>query len=565
MSLDIIELTRARESRAAIEKLYIEMRHIFNSGSYSPSNISGKVLSEALHTLRPEIYGSITDMEKVELNGLVYVMERLPKGIEECRFIRLISDEGYSSSGFEAIIPAKRRRNCYKVDKDIMLIEVTRGRSEIYDILTHLTFMFNEAAKIRLHAFDKQGNKSKEWEQLERLVQGEVTLDEQNRDLAFSYLSNLLGRTFEQTKQAYFRFADTAPQNSGLFHIVYWLGKVAHAAEFNKELIQISFTPTLRDRIGHHIHGEQWANNIKKHLIEQGLIDRPIHIISANMHSVMNSLCAVSALKEDFPNHKKVAEIAMELSKSNNRPLNSKVRLQAESCGMLLLPDTTGTNLAVQIFDTPLLDLNNLPQEVKVDKAFIKEAKPVIIVMDYAFGEQAYETMDELLKPYQNKKLQVKSISIMGKAGILHGGKGDLMIPTAHVFEGTADNYPIENDFTKGDFEGFDLNVYEGPMISVLGTSLQNRDVLAYFRNSSWRAVGLEMEGAHYQKAIQAGAKIRNNVASDITVRYAYYASDNPLITGGTLASGSLGSVGVRPTYLITTKILNKILNPPAE
>ena len=565
MSLDIIELTRARESRAAIEKLYIEMRHIFNSGSYSPSNISGKVLSEALHTLRPEIYGSITDMEKVELNGLVYVMERLPKGIEECRFIRLISDEGYSSSGFEAIIPAKRRRNCYKVDKDIMLIEVTRGRSEIYDILTHLTFMFNEAAKIRLHAFDKQGNKSKEWEQLERLVQGEVTLDEQNRDLAFSYLSNLLGRTFEQTKQAYFRFADTAPQNSGLFHIVYWLGKVAHAAEFNKELIQISFTPTLRDRIGHHIHGEQWANNIKKHLIEHGLIDRPIHIISANMHSVMNSLCAVSALKEDFPNHKKVTELALELSKSNNRPLNSKVRLQAESCGMLLLPDTTGTNLAVQIFDTTLLDLNHLPQEVKVDKAFIKEAKPVIIVMDYAFGEQAYETMDELLKPYQNKKLQVKSISIMGKAGILHGGKGDLMIPTAHVFEGTADNYPIENDFTKGDFEGFDLNVYEGPMISVLGTSLQNRDVLAYFRNSSWRAVGLEMEGAHYQKAIQAGAKIRNNVASDITVRYAYYASDNPLITGGTLASGSLGSVGVRPTYLITTKILNKILNPSAK
>ena len=30
----------------------------------------------------------------------------------------------------------------------------------------------------------------------------------------------------------------------------------------------------------------------------------------------------------------------------------------------------------------------------------IPEDKPVIIVMDYAFGEQAYETMDELLKPY---------------------------------------------------------------------------------------------------------------------------------------------------------------------
>lgn len=564
MSLDIIELTRARESRAAIEKLYIEMRHIFNSGAYSPSNISGKVLLEALHTLSPEIYGSIDDMEKVELNGLVYVMERLPKGIEQCRFIRLISDEGYSNSGFEVIIPAKRRRNCYKVDKDMILIEVTRGRSEIYDILTHLTFMFNEAAKIKLHAFDKQGKKTKEWEQLENLIQGNVKLDDHNRDLAFSHLSTLLGRTFDQTKQAYFRFQETAPQNSGLFHIVYWLGKVAYAAEFENEPIQITFTPTLRDRIGHHIHGEQWANNIKRHLINYRLLGRPIHIISANMHSVMNSLCAMSALKEDFPKHRKAENIAQELSKPNNKMLNHKVRQHAEQCGMLYLPDNSGTNIAVQIFDTTQLDLNNLPSEIEVNKEYIKKEKPVIIVMDYAFGEQAYETMDELLKPYKdtNTKLSVKSISIMGKAGILHGGKGDIMIPTAHVFEGTADNYPLNNEFSKEDFKDSELNAYEGVMISVLGTSLQNRDVLAYFRNSSWRAVGLEMEGAHYQKAIQAGSMIRNNVSSDIVLRYAYYASDNPLLTGGTLASGSLGSVGVKPTYLITTRILNKILNP---
>ena len=33
----------------------------------------------------------------------------------------------------------------------------------------------------------------------------------------------------------------------------------------------------------------------------------------------------------------------------------------------------------------------------------------------------------------------------MGKAGILEGGKGDIMLPSAHVFEGTADNYPFKN------------------------------------------------------------------------------------------------------------------------
>jgi hypothetical protein len=130
------------------------------------------------------------------------------------------------------------------------------------------------------------------------------------------------------------------------------------------------------------------------------------------------------------------------------------------------------------------------------------------------------------------------------------------MIPTAHVFEGTADNYPFENDLTSKNFKDCGLGVYEGTMISVLGTSLQNKDILNYFLKSSWSAVGLEMEGAHYQKAIQVASKIRNSVRPDLKVRYAYYASDNPLETGSTLASGSLGLDGVKPTYLITLEML---------
>src|SRR5690606_16141428 len=143
--------------------------------------------------------------------------------------------------------------------------------------------------------------------------------------------------------------------------------------------------------------------------------------------------------------------------------------------------------------------------------------KPIIVVMDYAFGEQAYETMDELLKPFVNENkekhfLNVVSISIMGKAGILDGGKGDIMIPSAHVFEGTADNYPLKNKLEKSMFKNDDVNVCTGTMISVLGTSLQNRDVLKFFHNSTWNVIGLEMEGAHYQKAIQAASKIRRSI-----------------------------------------------------
>lgn len=57
--------------------------------------------------------------------------------------------------------------------------------------------------------------------------------------------------------------------------------------------------------------------------------------------------------------------------------------------------------------------------------------------------------------------------------------------------------------------------------------------------------------------------QIKNNIRKDVKVRYAYYASDNPLQTISTLASGGLGTTGVKPTYMITIKILEQIFTQP--
>ena len=92
--------TRAQESRAAIQRLYIAMRHLFIRGGYKPLGVSGEAMINAMMELQPEIYGAIADPERVELEGLVYVFQRLPIGVEECRYIRLISREGFEKSGF---------------------------------------------------------------------------------------------------------------------------------------------------------------------------------------------------------------------------------------------------------------------------------------------------------------------------------------------------------------------------------------------------------------------------------------------------------------------------------
>jgi hypothetical protein len=555
------ERTRAQESSNAIERMYITMRHLFNRGFYKPMGVSGETLREALLLLRPEIYGSIAE-EKAELEGLLYVIDRLPEGIEECRFINLTSDEGYGNSHFKPIIPPKRRRNCYRIDDEQMNIEVTRGRSEIYDILTHITFLFVESHKISKRVLiDDKGSTIRDWIKLEKAVLSSENLNQKEREIAITHTANILGRTFNELTEAHKKFtSNTKPDR--LLHIIYWLGKLAIEEVINNEKRTVTFSPVLRERLGHHIHGEIWADHIKEVLHKNNLLKRPIHVISANMHSVMNSIFAPSALKT-LASKKSIFEVYEALSQKENQTLRNKVSKEALQNGMIYIEDTSGTNIDVQIFDTEKIDFSKT--DIKIGKDFDNQNKPVIFVMDYAFGEQAYETIDELFKPIKadgvKVHLNVESVSIMGKAGILEGGKGDIMIPSAHIFEGTADNYPFKNELSKSDLEGQGVEVYEGSMITVLGTSLQNKEILKFFYNSTWNVIGLEMEGAHYQKAIQAASRVRGSINSNVKVRYAYYASDNPLETGSTLASGGLGTSGVKPTYLITRKILQQIFN----
>jgi len=313
--------------------------------------------------------------------------------------------------------------------------------------------------------------------------------------------------------------------------------------------------------IGRHKFGRVWADTVKNRLIGLGFGERPIHIISANMHSVVNALYAYASVRHKVKN----AEGDIYEFITSSREFGDEVMNFAGEHGLYSLPDLTGFSIDCQIIDMAEFNGIAIHPDIQITNGSAKDKKekPVIVVMDYAFGAQAYEAMDELLSPHiTNEKdhyFDFRSISIMGKAGILPGQKGDIILPSAHVFEGDPHNYIVDNELDRDDFDG-SIPVYTGPIVTVLGTSLQNRDVLEKFQKSSWKAVGLEMEGGHYHRAINA-AIIREHIRRDIKVRYAYYASDNPIMSGQTLSSGALGEEGIKPTYMITKVILEKILN----
>ncbi len=554
--------SRARETTEAIERLYVTMRHLFYRGFFKPAGVSGETLRKLLKTIAPEIYGSMGIPNKVELDGLLYVLDRLPEGIEETPFVHLTSDEGFDKGSFEVIVPKKRRRNCYRIDENQMNIEVLLGRSEIYDILTHLTFLYIEADKIRElgHIADEDYKPSRAWQIIESVALGEKKFSRKEKEVALIHLSSLLGRSFDETLVAYNNFGgDSNPDR--LFKIVYHLGRVSLNDYKGINQREVFFSAILRERVGHHFFGEKWAKEVKKVLLENNLHHRPLHIISANMHSVKNMLYAEDALGK-----KASKEVDYKLYEeiSNKKSLQDKILHHSQKEGLIYIDDNSGSNIDVQIIDMSRISLKNTPFA-----ATSYSGEDVILVFDYAFGEQAFEVMDELLRPYEYEDkifpMQVKSVSIMGKAGILTGKKGDIMIPSSHIFEGTADNYPFENALQLSDFEDDELKAYEGSMITVLGTSLQNKDILTYFMTTSWEAIGLEMEGAHYQKAIQVASRIRHHISEDLFLCYAYYASDNPLETGSTLSSGGLGLTGVKPTYMITYRILRKIFERAAR
>ncbi len=553
-------LSKSQKARTAIATFKTLADAIILRGSYSPSGKTGKKLEDALRNFSPEIYGSMSDPRIVELRGLEYVIDRLPRGIEKCNKIILTAQEELNNTTFEEVHALRRRRVSYIVSENEMCFVVTRGSTEIYDLLTHLTFLNIEAQKIHTQVFIAGGGTSPEWEELKKTVKSEEELGEAELDQAIWNLSIILGRTYKETRSTYLNLETNRKDNfnNGLFRIINSLGqRVINETAAANELLTIYFTPSLQEILGHHKYASVWAVNIKKRLLAEKLDKRPVHIVSANLHSFLNIFYGKAAIeatgaKPPADLYEMVEEI---------RGSDISVPDYATKHGLIEQHDISGSGIEVQIIDSSKLTDACLHPEVTVNREYISTSKPVILIMDYAFGAQAYEIMDELLSPCvidgKRISLQVKSISIMGKAGILPGKKGDIMLATAHVMEGTPHNYILENDLRKEDFVD-KIDVYSGPMVTVLGTSLQNKDVLERFHSSSWRAIGLEMEGGHYQRAINA-AIIQEYIPKDLKVRYAYYASDNPLLSGHTLASGPMGADGVVPTYMVSKIIIQKI------
>ena len=118
MTMD--DMDRAHQGRVAIRAFQIIAHALLLRGHYSMAGQSGQALEASLRTLSPEIYGSMNDPKRIELKGLEYIMDRLPRGIEKCnRFVMTVKGD-LEGTSFEKLRPPRRRRISFRVSDNEM-------------------------------------------------------------------------------------------------------------------------------------------------------------------------------------------------------------------------------------------------------------------------------------------------------------------------------------------------------------------------------------------------------------------------------------------------------------
>jgi hypothetical protein len=550
-------------TQEAIEMFEVEVRHGTLKGFFDIAQ-----LSPAFKRMRPSLHRSCENDEVIDVEALLYTTARLPERIHEVREILLQKSVSNNFAAQPGIVPLRtpsRRRASFKIGPETIIIVVREEITELLDLMSILTSYFIEATKIY------------------RLLAGKPLLDDIRQVAAAGAQASqemrnrLMARlVFELgTSEEMLRLLD-----------VKWGGELFIRLQYIGEHLPTIYVRLHRafSDIPSRGPARNWCQRIADYVEKiSGLEDRPIHVISSNTHSTVNVLSGYARLNtEEVLNWGRAQSTEPGAIDIIDRHVNTNhhtnliyyllkgyLRAQPElrerkinydeSLGITVLPDIFMVGIDCQVIDLTRLDFDLVDPRLRLDRERLLKERPIIINFDYAFGEQAGTIIEELIMSFRRR---IYSFSIMGKAGTVVGERGGIMIPSYLLQQGRNDIYelPNGNQLKPADFSEVTINsrIYtNGPMLTVLGTVLQNNLMLSEYREK-WHILGLEMEGIPYVRKLHQCNKL-GYLRDDIIVNVAYYASDAPLLPGETL-SRELSFAGVDATYGINIVILNKLL-----
>ncbi len=550
-------------TQEAIEWFEVEVRHGALKGFFDIAQ-----LVPAFQRMRPSLHRYCEKTDVIDVDAMLYATARLPEDIHEVREILLqksVPNNFADQPGIKPLRSHSRRRASFKIGPETVIIVVREEITELLDLMSILTSYFIEATKIY------------------RLLAGQPLLDEIRQIVAAGADASLERRNRLLARLAF--DLGTTEESLRLLDQK-WDKELFIRLQYIGEHLPTIFVKMHRafSNINSRGPARKWCQRIADFISKlSGNEQRPIHIISSNTHSTVNVLSgyaqlhadkvlawgrANSADKEaidlierhvDTAHHTNLIYYLMKGYLRNQPDIRAEKLAYDESLGITVLPDIFMVGIDCQVIDLTKLNFDLVDPRLTLDKEKIMKNRPIIINFDYAFGEQAGTIIEELIMSFQKR---IHSFSIMGKAGTVVGERGGIMIPSYLLQQGRNEIYdlPNGNGLTSKDFVDVIASnrVYsDGPMLTVLGTVLQNNSMLNEYYEK-WHILGLEMEGIPYIRKLHQCNKL-GYLRDDIMVNVAYYASDAPLIPGETL-SRELSFAGVDATYGINIVILNKLL-----
>ncbi|MBN1242839.1 MAG: cyclic nucleotide-binding domain-containing protein [Spirochaetales bacterium] len=518
---------------------------------------------ELYKKLEPAIHAHAGDESLIDWDALLYAARRLPENVSRT-FLFLLTDNlpvVYASPEllFPAVPTEARRRFVYEMlgGKDMALVRT--GLSDLLDFVTCLCLYAVETRKIRYR------------------------LNHPDLILALANHAGSKGAAGGDDEAFLARLPFDGDERRKLVSIwpVDTVDRIRELA-FHRQVYSVDVRKQVNNYNGR--LSELWTARIgaaAAKLLGVPPADFPedweVHIVSSNTHSVSNCLNPYFRERRDEilawadgaglriggwdSSDDEIYHLARRWFETGPDALADLASFEARY-GIERASESVTTGIQAQIID--LERLRGAAIDPLIRRGAEGKIRRVVVNVDYAFGEQAEEIMKNLLMLFGRN---VRSVNVLGKAGGLAAGRGDVVLPTAFVEQRGDAFMPVAWDPSNSAaalrkaLPG--RRVVTGPLLTVAGTLLQNRMMLNFYRRL-WECVGLEMEGIWYLRALTEGAQL-GVLRQDVAQRFYYYVSDAPLDRASTLAARMGPIEGLPPLYAITREVLTRILSDTVD
>lgn len=545
--------------KVASEKIELYLRTVY-SLLRSTAEVNIGILTESHAGMNSLLHPHARDSAP-DMSAFNYSILRLPPEIPDIGVVILgQSEDIFLQAGIvlddwqEVIAPARRRRSFYDGEKRLAVM--IASRSDIDDLIPLMT-----AYEI-------------EWNKMHRLfrMQAGVSVN----DLDDARLADILQLPLEDVERLRTIWGDRFKQNLALI--------AERECKLRVQLLNGSLTEYMRA-----IHG--WWHGIAA--AAPDVEKKPVYFISSNLHSLINILTGYALhheeeliefvergdddhLKEEWVD---IQDNAVPSSRENffyyvlkkymatkkGKHLAKERREKEKECGIIRVGSGHSFDIQAQVIPLSGLNLGKIDGRLK-DAAgdFLQDSDALILNIDYPLGLAAYQVLSEVAQNTRN----VLGVYIIGKAAILNGTVGDVMIPNV-VYDGHSRNtYMFSNSLAAQDVTPYLVygNVLDNQKaVTVRGTFLQNNEYMGVFYREGY--TDIEMEGGPYLSAVYEMFRPKRYPTDEIVNLYnlpfdlgmAHYASDKPLGKGKNLGAASLSYFGMDPTYATNIAVLKRI------